>query len=72
MQFELDQICFKNKLQEIYAWNCLKPKDMELLELVSQKIELTTTILFCLDENKVILSQGTCNLNGALIFLNYH
>ena len=72
MQFELDQICFKSNLQEKYAWNCLMPKHMELLKLLSQKIQLTTTILFCLDKNKVILSQGTCNFNGAVIFLNYH
>ena len=47
---------------------------MELLKLwnISQKIALTTTILFCLDENKVILLQGTCNLDEALIFLNYN
>ena len=43
---------------------------MEVLKLwnVSQKITLTTTTLFSLDENKVLLSQGTCDLNGALVF----
>ena len=67
-------LTLSNNLQEKYDQNCLKPKDMELLKLwnISQKIALTTTILFCLDENKVILLQGTCYLDGALIFLNYN
>ena len=45
---------------------------MELLNFlnVNQKITLSTTTLFCIDENRFI-SQGTCNLNGKLTFLNY-
>ena len=47
---------------------------MDLLKLwnVSQIITLTATVLFCLDENKVVLSHGTCNFNRVLIFLNYY
>ena len=44
---------------------------MELLKLLKLSQKTITTILFCLDENKVT-SQGTCNVNGVLtIFLNY-
>ena len=47
---------------------------MELLKLLnsSKKITVNATILFYLDENKVILSQGTCHFKGVLIFLNYY
>ena len=44
----------------------------ELLKHLKLSQKTITAILFCLDENKVIISQGTCNVNGVLtICLNY-
>ena len=39
---------------------------------MTRTAERNFEILLCLDENKVILSQGKYNLNGVLQLLNYY